>query len=146
MSSSNFLHKFRQEMLGFRGASLWTETCRLFNLSHTFSQSSFKVPPFFVSDFFYLLSFPPDFPCPALPPICHPTTILPPVLLPSSSFHPDCPLPAIVHRLHVCIKSLDFSAHSLTVNRKWLTWISIPLYELKLLSSIQLYWWKPSRW
>lgn len=46
----------------------------------------------------------------------------------------------------VCIKSPDFSAHSLTVNRKWLTWISILLYEAELLSSLQLCCWKPSCW
>lgn len=46
----------------------------------------------------------------------------------------------------ICIKSPDFSAHSLTVNRKWLTWISILLYEAELLSSLQLCCWKPSCW
>lgn len=44
--------------------------------------------------------------------------------------HPISPLPVAVHCiLDICINSLDFSAHNLTVNRKWLTWISILLYE-----------------
>lgn len=33
------------------------------------------------------------------------------------------------HTLDIRINSLDFSAHNLTVNRKWLTWISILRYE-----------------
>lgn len=57
-----------------------------------------------------------SFPCAALSPICHPTTTLPPIFL--TSFYPNSPLPVTVHILDVCIKSPDFSAHSLTVNRK----------------------------
>ena len=34
-----------------------------------------------------------------------------------------------IYTLDIRINSLDFSAHNLTVNRKWLTWISILRYE-----------------
>lgn len=45
------------------------------------------------------------------------------------SLHLNYPLPATAHTLDVQNNSLDFSAHNLTVNRKWLTWISNLLYE-----------------
>lgn len=39
------------------------------------------------------------------------------------------PLPVTVHILDILNNSLDFSAHNLTVNRKWVTWISTLLFE-----------------
>lgn len=108
---------------------------------HLFSQSSFSLSySFLFFLYFYLLSFPPDF-CSALGPLCHPTAIVPPhfcLRLSVLTLH-------ACHRTHtvldICIDSLHFSAHDLTVNRKRLAWISILLSMCAQspLSFIQLY-------
>lgn len=87
--------------------------------------------------FSFISAFLPLNKLPLFCPISLHATIWLPIFL-TSCFHPPPP--------DVCIKSPDFSAHSLTVNRKWLTWISILLYEAELLSSLQLCCWKPSCW
>ena len=97
----------------------------------TSSQPSFS----FSSYLFFLFVFPPDsLLCPHSPFVI-PTTIMLPIfflLISYSSCH--CTLSHTHTHTHtdtldIRINSLDFSAHNLTVNRKWLTWISILRYE-----------------
>lgn len=120
----------------FGGSSLWIGTQRLSHLSSPFSMllASGILPIFFhlsvliVFVLCFYLCFPQNILSSALGPLCHPTTILS-VIFSCVSFHLSYPLPVTAHILDIRNNSLDFSAHNLTVNRKWLTWISKLLSE-----------------
>lgn len=93
-----------------------------------------KFQLYFLSSLFFYLYFLQTL-CSALtPPFVIPTTIMLPIFFPLLLIsYSSLPVTVLTHTnthtLDIRINSLDFSAHNLTVNRKWLTWISILRYE-----------------
>lgn len=93
-----------------------------------------QVSALFLIVFVLLFVFPPDsLLCPHSP-FCHSnhhhaSHFFPLLLISYSSLPVTVLTHTNTHTLDIHINSLDFSAHNLTVNRKWLTWISILRYE-----------------
>lgn len=118
----------------------------LSHLSYIFSQSSFNFTFSFLCSSCFISSVFLRIFCSALGPILPSHHHLSSHFFPLLLFIPTLPCLSLYTHQTSALSPSTSQPTALTVNRKWLTWISILLCEPEPLSSIQLYCWKPSRW